>query len=202
MEREIILKMLSAEAKIPADILEVLGIQQNQKLLVTLYSDRAITIEPAPTLKTAKPTIEPIPNVKPAKAKPARAKPIRAKATLPAVPTDHIQIGTNMWLTKKGEVKRLVKGRLEQYMSAEKIMQLTDLIRGVPGRSEAIKTLMEKGNYSKNTATIYYSAATRAITHLQKMGILSGKEKPVPVTESPEEHAKRQENMEQVPATV
>jgi hypothetical protein len=61
---------------------------------------------------------------------------------------------------------------------------------------------MEKGNFSKNTATIYYSAATRAITHLEKMGILSGKEKPVPVTESPEEHAKRQENMEQVPATV
>lgn len=197
MEREIILKMLSAEAKIPADILEVLGIQQNQKLLVTLYSDRAITIEPAPTLRTAKPTIEPIPNVKLAK-----AKPTRAKATLPAVPTDHIQIGTNMWLTKKGEVKRLVKGRLEQYMSAGKIMQLTDLIRGVPGRSEAIKTLMEKGNFSKNTATIYYSAATRAITHLEKMGILSGKEKPVPVTESPEEHAKRQENMEQVPAIV
>jgi hypothetical protein len=197
MEREIILKMLSAEAKIPADILEVLGIQQNQKLLVTLYSDRAITIEPAPTLKTAKPTIEPIPNVKLAK-----AKPTRAKATLPAVPTDHIQIGTNMWLTKEGEVKRLVKGQLEQYMSAGKIMQLTDLIRGVPGRSEAIKTLMEKGNFSKNTATIYYSAATRAITHLEKMGILSGKEKPVPVTESPEEHAKRQENMEQVPATV
>jgi hypothetical protein len=174
-----------------------LGIQQNQKLLVTLYSDRAITIEPAPTLKTAKPTIEPIPNVKLAK-----AKPTRAKATLPAVPTDHIQIGTNMWLTKEGEVKRLVKGQLEQYMSAGKIMQLTDLIRGVPGRSEAIKTLMEKGNFSKNTATIYYSAATRAITHLEKMGILSGKEKPVPVTESPEEHAKRQENMEQVPATV
>lgn len=197
MEREIILKMLSAEAKIPADILEVLGIQQNQKLLVTLYSDRAITIEPAPTLKTAKPTIEPIPNVKLAK-----AKPTRAKATLPAVPTDHIQIGTNMWLTKEGEVKRLVKGQLEQYMSAGKIMQLTDLIRGVPGRSEAIKTLMEKGNFSKNTATIYYSAATRAITHLEKMGILSGKEKPVPVTESPEEHAKRQENMEQVPAIV
>jgi len=197
MEREIILKMLSAEAKIPADILEVLGIQQNQKLLVTLYSDRAITIEPAPTLKTAKPTIEPIPNVKLAK-----AKPTRAKATLPAVPTDHIQIGTNMWLTKEGEVKRLVKGQLEQYMSAGKIMQLTELIRGVPGRSEAIKTLMEKGNFSKNTATIYYSAATRAITHLEKMGILSGKEKPVPVTESPEEHAKRQENMEQVPATV
>lgn len=197
MEREIILKMLSAEAKIPADILEVLGIQQNQKLLVTLYSDRAITIEPAPTLKTAKPTIEPIPNVKLAK-----AKPTRAKATLPAVPTDHIQIGTNMWLTKEGEVKRLVKGQLEQYMSAGKIMQLTELIRGVPGRSEAIKTLMEKGNFSKNTATIYYSAATRAITHLEKMGIVSGKEKPVPVTESPEEHAKRQENMEQVPATV
>jgi antitoxin component of MazEF toxin-antitoxin module len=197
MEREIILKMLSAEAKIPADILEVLGIQQNQKLLVTLYSDRAITIEPAPTLRTAKPTIEPIPNVELAK-----AKPTRAKATLPAVPTDHIQIGTNMWLNKKGEVKRLVKGRLEQYMSAGKIMQLTDLIRGVPGRSEAIKTLMEKGNFSKNTATIYYSAATRAITHLEKMGIVSGKEKPVPVTESPEEHAKRQENMEQVPAIV
>ena len=197
MEREIILKMLSAEAKIPADILEVLGIQQNQKLLVTLYSDRAITIEPAPTLKTAKPTIEPIPNVKLAK-----AKPTRAKATLPAVPTDHIQIGTNMWLTKEGEVKRLVKGQLEQYMSAGKIMQLTELIRGVPGRSEAIKTLMEKGNFSKNTATIYYSAATRAITHLEKMGILSGKEKPVPVTESPEEHATRKENTEQVPATV
>ena len=197
MEREIILKMLSAEAKIPADILEVLGIQQNQKLLVTLYSDRAITIEPAPTLKTAKPTIEPIPNVKLAK-----AKPTRAKATLPAVPTDHIQIGTNMWLTKEGEVKRLVKGQLEQYMSAGKIMQLAELIRGVPGRSEAIKTLMEKGNFSKNTATIYYSAATRAITHLEKMGILSGKEKPVPVTESPEEHATRKENTEQVPATV
>jgi hypothetical protein len=61
---------------------------------------------------------------------------------------------------------------------------------------------MEKGNFSKNTATIYYSAATRAITHLEKMGIVSGKEKPVPVTESPEEHAKRQGNMEQVPATV
>jgi hypothetical protein len=34
------------------------------------------------------------------------------------------------------------------------------------------------------------------------MGILSGKEKPVPVTESPEEHAKRQENKEQAPAIV
>ena len=197
MEREIILKMLSAEAKIPADILEVLGIQQNQKLLVTLYSDRAIAIEPAPTLKTANPTIEPILNVKPAK-----AKPIGGKAALPAVPTDHIQIGTNMWLTKEGEVKRLVKGRLEQHMSAGKIMQLIELIRGVPRRSEAIKTLMEKGNFSKNTAFIYYSVAMRAITPLEKMGVLSGKEKPVPVTESPEEHARRQEDREQVPALV
>ena len=202
MEREIILKMLSAEAKIPADILEVLGIQQNEKLLVTLYSDRAIAIEPAPTLKTANPTIEPILNVRPTKAKPARAKPIRAKAALPAVPTDHVQIGTNMWLTKEGEVKRLVKGRLEQHMSAGKIMQLIELIRGVPRRSEAIKTLMEKGNFSKNTAFIYYSVAMRAITPLEKMGVLSGKEKPVPVTESPEEHARRQEDREQVPALV
>ena len=202
MEREIILKMLSAEAKIPADILEVLGIQQNQKLLVTLYSDRAITIEPAPTLKTAKPTVEPILNVRPTKAKPTRDKPIKAKATLPVVPTDHVQIGTNMWLTKEGEAKRFAKGRLEQYMSASKVMQLAELVRGVPGRSEGIKTLMEKGNFSKNTAAIYYSMAMRTITHLERMGILSGKEKPVPITKSPEEHAKRQENREQVPAIV
>ena len=179
MEREIILKMLSDEAKIPADILEVLGIKQNQKLLVTLYSDRGMAIGPAPTLKTTKPTIEPILNVKPVK--PVRAKPNRAKVAPLEVPTDYIRIGTNMWLTQEGEVKRLVKGRPEQHISAGKIMQLVGLIRGVPRRSEAIRTLMEKGNFSKNTAANYYSVTIRAIPHLEKMGVFFSKEKPVPV---------------------
>ena len=187
MEREIILKMLSTDAKIPADVLEVLGIQPNQKLLVTLYSDRAMTVEPAPILGTVKPTVEPVSNVKSIKAESTRVRPMRVKPTIPAVPVDWVQIGKNAWLTGEGEVNRLVKGRLEQYMSVAKVLQVAELIRGVPSRSEAVKILMDKRNFSKNTASMYYSVAVRAMPHLEKMEFFSKKEKPVPITEIPGE---------------
>lgn len=195
MDREIILKMLLTEGKIPADVIEVLGIEPNQKSLITLYSDRTITIEPAPTLKTAKPTVEPVSNVKLIKAKPKRVNPMRVKPTIPVIPADWVQIGKNAWLTKEGEVNRLAKGRLNQLMSAGKVLQVAELIRGVPSRSEAIKTLMNKRNFSKNTATTYYGMAVRAMPHLEKMELFSRKEKSVPMAESPE--AGKQENREQ-----
>lgn len=177
MEREIILKMLSTDAKIPADVLEVLGIQPNQKLLVTLYSDRAMTVETAPILGTVKPTVESVSNVKPIKAKSTRVRPMRVKPTIPAVPADWVRIGKNSWLTKEGGVNNLVKGRLEQCMSVAKVLQVAELIRGVPSRGEAIKILMDKRNFSKNTASSYYSVAVRALPHLEKMEFFSKKEK-------------------------
>ena len=169
-QREILLKMLSAEAKIPADVLEVLGIQTDQKLLITLYTDKTVTIEPAPTPKPAKPTVEPT---------------VKAKRTLPTIPKDWIQIGKTRWLTPEGAINRIVKGQLLRFISMKKVRQVAEVIKGSPSRSEAIKTLMEKLQFNKNTATTYYGIVKRSIPHLEKMKTIPEGEKPAPVTGAP-----------------
>lgn len=187
MIREVILKMPLAEGKIPAEILEVLDLQPNQKLLITLYSDKTITIEPAPILKQAKPMAEPIVKAKPVKAKPSKAKPTKIKPSTIAIPKDWIRIGKSKWLTSEGAVHRLVKGQLEPYMSLKRVRQVFELIKETPSRSEAIKTLMEKQNLKKNSAGMYYSVVKRAIPHLEEMKAVREKEKPALATEATKE---------------
>jgi len=200
MIREVILKMPLTERKIPVEILEVLDLQPNQKLLMTLYSDKTMTIEPAPTLKQAKRMAEPTVKAKPVKAKPSKAKPIKIKPYAPAISKDWTRIGKSKWLTLNGAVCRMVKGKLEPYMSVEKVRQVAELIKEAPSRSEAIKTLMEKRNLKKNSASMYYSVVKRAMPHLEEMKAVPEKEKPTSVIEVTKEQAETQEKKEQEPA--
>jgi len=198
--RELILKMPLTERKIPVEILEVLDLQPNQKLLMTLYSDKTITIEPAPRLKQTKTIAEPTVKVKPLKAKPSKAKPIKIKPYTPAISKDWIRIGKSKWLTLNGAVCRVVKGKLEPYMSTKKVREVVELIEEARSRSEAIKALMEKRNLKKNSAGMYYSVVKRVIPHLKEMKAVPEKEKPASVVAVTKEQAETQEKKEQEPA--
>lgn len=177
-EKEIILKMWAKDGKIPRDILEILGIT-DQPLLVTLYSDGTLKVEPAPTLKKPSP-----PSFK------------KVKGTTPWIPSNWINISKNIWLTPSGDIKRLYKDKITNSLSFSTLKKDLEIIgESIEDRDNALEKLMNSGMKS-STATYHYWILKSAKPYLEKWGLLKEEK---PKIKPPEELAKILEEKEEEP---
>lgn len=150
-EKTILLKMLS-DSKIPEDILKILGLEAEKKLLVTLYSDGTIQLEPAPTLKIVK-TI----------------KTTEPKKTEIATPEGWIPLGGTRFLTPDGSIRQYRYGSFHPSLNKDTVQKIAEIIKSTSNKQEAIKAIMEKLHYTRGTAELHFCYVSRALPHLEKI---------------------------------